>query len=88
MMNPVESATGRETQTNTNANAVTNASSRLKAADRRFHTDEAPVMPDERRAEIAKRWYDWAEQQKAKGDPVPDEEIERLIDNELKEIIG
>ena len=46
------------------------------------------MLPEERRAEIAKRWYDWAEQQRATGNSISKEEVERLIDKELNDTIG
>jgi hypothetical protein len=74
-------------QANTNANATSNVSGQLKVQSR-FNTDEVPMLPEERRAEIAKRWYDWAEQQRATGNSISKEEVERLIDKELNDTIG
>lgn len=74
-------------QANTNANSTSNASGQLKVQSR-FNTDEAPMLPEERRAEIAKRWYDWAEQQRAAGYSISKEEVEGLIDKELNDTIG
>ena len=46
------------------------------------------MLPEERRAKIAERYKAWQEQHKAVGDDIPDEEVEAMIDRELKETIG
>ena len=73
-------------QTNTNRNIAPSASVKLK--DSGINFDEAPMLPEERRAKIAERYKAWQEQHKAVGDDIPDEEVEAMIDRELKETIG